>query len=324
MARAQRTNKGNSAQTDMQANTAAMCKCQDCRPLNLTLEPNEREATTATQEDPSIPAWFINTHPIQLPEPNSTNSQQFRLRASNVKSSGFFSQKNTRIQVMVTFAEIQLTPENPEYRGDVWQTDGQLNEHIVSTAMFCYDVENITDSYIYFGAIGTEENLNPDSSSVPEEVAYRAFGILPADNNFQVLGRVKVHPDKAIFYPNVYKHRQGAFSLVDRSKKGHLKYFKLYLVDPAIPIISTANVPPQQYDWWTKSEIHNRGLDIVQKLPSELKEMVHSYVDFPIDSKEEDKIHNEFISHRDDLGEGLHYIPLYDGRFDEFNLLDWL
>lgn len=226
---------------------------------------------------------------------------------------------------MITFAEIQLNPENPEYRGDVWQTDGQLSEHIVSTAMFCYDIENITDSYMYFGAVGDEENLD-DPLFIPEEVAYRAFGILPEESNFQVLGRVRIHPDTTIFYPNIYKHRHGPFSLVDRSKKGHLKYFKLYLVDPGIPIISTANVPPQQYSWWTESEIHNQGLGIVQKLPSELKELVHSYVDFPIDGEEEKKIHQEMRLHREELGECLHTTPLYDGRYDEDwdDFWDWL
>lgn len=298
--------------------TATTSKCQDCQPLSLTLEHNEIGATPFSQEEISISKWFIDKHPIKLPEPNSTNNLQFRLGPSDVKSSGFFSHKNKRIQVMVTFADIQLTPEKPKYRGDIWHTDGQLNEHIVSTAMFCYDVENITDSYIYFGAVAHAENLGPGPFSIPEEVAYRAFGILPEETNFQVLGRVRVNPDNAIFYPNVYKHRHGSFSLVDRTKKGHLKYFKLYLVDPAIPIISTANVPPQQYSWWTKSEIHNQGLDIVQRLPPELKETVHSYVDFPIDSKEEGKIDKEIRCHRNGLGEYLQYTPFYDGKADEY------
>lgn len=306
-------------------NTVKTSECQDYPALNLILEGNESDAMVMPEE-PSIPTWFIDKHPIKFPEPHFTDGQYFRLRPSDVKSSGFFSHQNKRVQVMITFAEIQLSPENPEYRGDVWQTDGQLNEHIVSTAMFCYDIENITDSYIYFGAVGDGEKLSPGPSSIPEELIYRAFGFLPEENNFQVLGRVRVHPDNAIFYPNVYKHRHGAFSLVDRSKTGHLKYFKLYLVDPGIPIISTANVPPQQYGWWTESEIHNQGLGIVQRLPSELKELVHSYVDFPIDGKEEKKIDQEMSLHRDDMGECLHTTPLDDGRFDEDwdEFWDWL
>ncbi|KAM0513369.1 hypothetical protein ACHAPE_007831 [Trichoderma viride] len=318
-AKAQRTDKVKSVQTGIQANTdtGEAAKCQDCQPLDLKLEHNESEATTFIEEEPSISKWFIDTHPIELPEPSALH---FRLSPSDVKSSGFFYEKR-RIQVMVGFGEIQLTPENPEFVGDIWETDGQLNEHIVSTAMFCYDVENITDSFIYFGAIADGENLGPGPFSIPEEVTYMAFGILPAESNFQILGRAKVHPDSAIIYPNVYKHRHGPVALIDRSKKGHLKYFKLYLVDPAIPIISTANVPPQQYSWWTESEIHKQGLDIVQRLPPELKEVVHKYVDFPIDRKEEGKIHKEIRRHRSELGECLHWIPLYDGKVDDG--FDW-
>lgn len=305
--------------------TIERSNCQAYPALNLTLEHNESDAIVIPEE-PTIPKWFIDKHPIQLPEPKFTDGRCFRLHPSDVKSSGFFSTQTKRIQVMITFDEIHLNAENPEYKGDEWQTDGQLNEHIVTTAMFCYDIENITDSYIYFGAVGDEQNLGPGSSQIPEEVAYRAFGIFPEENNFQILGRVRVHPDTAIFYPNVYRHRHGPFSLVDRSKEGHLKYFKLYLVDPGIPIISTANVPPQQYSWWTESEIHNQGLGIVQRLPSELKELVHSYVDFPIDDEEEKKIHQEMRLHREELGEFLHITPLYDGRFDEDwdRFWDWL
>ncbi|KAH8130368.1 hypothetical protein LI328DRAFT_162233 [Trichoderma asperelloides] len=112
------------------------------------------------------------------------------------------------------------------------------------------------------------------------------------------------------------------FPLSTGLRKATSKCFKLHLVDPAIPIISTANVPPQQYDWWTKSEIHNQGLGIIQRLPPELKEMIHSYVDFPFDSEKEADIHTEIRSHRDGLGEHLHSIPLYDGRYD--GNLDWL
>ncbi|KAK1237888.1 hypothetical protein MKX08_002467 [Trichoderma sp. CBMAI-0020] len=312
MARAQRTNKDNATQAAIEASmdTAETSRCQNYPALSLTLEHNESDAIVIPEE-PSIPQWLIDTHPIELPEPHCTMWRQFFIRPSDVKSSGFFLPGNKRIQVMVTFEEIRLTPENPDYGGDIWRTDGQLNEHIVSTAMFCYNVQNITDNYIYFGAVAHGVNLDPHSHSMPREVTLRAYGVNPEENNFQVLGRVRVHPDNAIFYPNVYKHRHGPFSLADRSKNGHLKYFKLYLVDPAIPIISTANVPPQQYDWWTECKIHNQGLDIVQRLPPELKEIVNSYVDFPIDGEEESKIHREIELHREELGDNLHLTPWY-------------
>jgi hypothetical protein len=46
------------------------------------------------------------------------------------------------------------------------------------------------------------------------------------------------------------QHRVSPFSLRDRTKPGHRRFVALWLVDPYIRIISTANVPPQQRDWW--------------------------------------------------------------------------
>ncbi|KAL7921487.1 hypothetical protein ACQKWADRAFT_295203 [Trichoderma austrokoningii] len=187
--------------------------------------------------------------------------------------------------------------------------------------MFCYDVENITDSYIYCGVVGDGAKLGPYSYPMPKEFAYRSYGVFQTDNNFQVLGRVRVHTDSAIFYPNIYKHRQGPFSLVHRSENGHLKYFKLYLVDPAIPIISTANVPPQQYDWWTESEAHSQGLGNVDRLPPELKEMVNNHVDFPIDDEEKINIHRDIAWHREELGEFLHLTSPWRGSIQVMDLV---
>jgi hypothetical protein len=40
--------------------------------------------------------------------------------------------------------------------------------------------------------------------------------------------------------------------LVDPTKPGHCRFIALWLVDPNFRIISTANVPPQQRDWWAE------------------------------------------------------------------------
>lgn len=54
-------------------------------------------------------------------------------------------------------------------------------------------------------------------------------------------------------FPNVSEHRVSPFRLADPAKPGHRRYNALWLVDPRRRIISTANVPPQQQDWWTES-----------------------------------------------------------------------
>jgi hypothetical protein len=43
--------------------------------------------------------------------------------------------------------------------------------------------------------------------------------------------------------------------LVDPTKPGHRRSIALWLVDPNLRIISTANVPPQQRDWWAEATL---------------------------------------------------------------------
>jgi hypothetical protein len=112
--------------------------------------------------------------------------------------------------------------------------------------------------------------------------------------------------------------------LVDPTKPGHRRFIALWLVDPNLRIISTANVPPQQRDWWAEailgstpqmrqeafSKLPPDVLSLIErdsgstsgtdaaitgglpdKLPAELAEMVWNYVredpDGSLMSKEE-------------------------------------
>ena len=54
------------------------------------------------------------------------------------------------LQVIVKLASIELNPEKPEYEGGSWHIEGQLNEHICASALYYYDSENITDSFLAF------------------------------------------------------------------------------------------------------------------------------------------------------------------------------
>lgn len=84
-----------------------------------------------------------------------------------------------------------------------------------------------------------------------------------------------------------------------------MRFIALWLVDPHIRTISTANVPPQQHDWWTKAvfgssadeqksaaakfpaevttllrekgiKLPEMGMEKPQVLPAELMDMVRS------------------------------------------------
>lgn len=75
--------------------------------------------------------------------------------------------------------------------------------------------------------------------------------------------------------------------LAGSSKPGLRKYILLYLVDPHIKILSTANVPPQQKEWW-KAELLDENSRF-GKLPTETFEQIISSVeDFPISKQEGD------------------------------------
>jgi hypothetical protein len=69
------------------------------------------------------------------------------------------------------------------------------------------------------------------------------------------------------------QHRVSHFSLIDPTKPGHRRFIALWLVDPNIRVISTANVPPQQQSWWIDAVFGNtdesRG-EAIAKLPPEL------------------------------------------------------
>jgi hypothetical protein len=73
------------------------------------------------------------------------------------------------------------------------------------------------------------------------------------------------------------QHHVSPFRLVDPTKPGHRRFIALWLVDPNIRIISTANVPPQQQDWWVESVL-GRSAESQQaslaKLPAELTELL--------------------------------------------------
>jgi len=61
--------------------------------------------------------------------------------------------------------------------------------------------------------------------------------------------------------------------LQDPTKPGRQDFIALYLVDPTTRIISTANVPPQQGDWWASSILgpDQQSRDAaVAKLPAEI------------------------------------------------------
>ncbi|KAF1731198.1 hypothetical protein CRV24_009277 [Beauveria bassiana] len=202
--------------------------------------------------------WWEQTHPLRLPNPADDGFTR-GIKPEDIASSEYFLRRGKgaqRIQVIVKLANIHLSPEKPAYDGGSWHVEGLLNEHICATALFYYDNENITDSRLEFRSVANREDLTGDLDYAQNDFdsIKRAFGIDPEGSTMQDIGEISTRQGRAIFFPNILQHRVSPFRLKDASRPGHRKIVALFLVDPAIPIISTANVPPQQRDWWRNAE----------------------------------------------------------------------
>lgn len=115
------------------------------------------------------------------------------------------------------------------------------------------------------------------------------FGCEQNGATVQEVGSVLCKEGRLITFPNILQHQVQPFRLADPTKPGHRKILALFLVDPRIKIISTANVPPQQRDWQSeKSERPFSGTDVTSAgLGGELKEGIFDTMkEYPIGLEE--------------------------------------
>ncbi|RSS43168.1 DUF4246 domain-containing protein [Streptomyces sp. WAC08241] len=146
------------------------------------------------------------------------------------------------LQVIVKLATLHLTPEKPEYAGGSWHVEGMLNERIVSTGIFYWDSENITESRLGFRAALDD----PDYEQNDDDGLREVYGLEDEDALNQVLGSASTPAGRCLAFPNVLQHRVSPFRLADPTRPGHRKILAFFLVDPSERIVSTSDVPPQQ------------------------------------------------------------------------------
>ncbi|KAF8864890.1 hypothetical protein BDZ45DRAFT_613502 [Acephala macrosclerotiorum] len=206
------------------------------------------------------------------------------------------------LQVIVKLANIELTPKNPQYDGGSWHVEGQLNEHVCATALYYYDSENITDSRLAFRQQSSGDDA--DEIGYPQSVhgwLTEIFGCEQDGPAMQDVGAILCREGRLITFPNILQHQVQPFKLRDPTKPGYRKILALFLVDPGIRIISTANVPPQQKDWWSE-HINNqmtRSGKAMGKLSNELKEkIVEDVDDFPISMEKAKELRLELMAER--------------------------
>ncbi|KAJ7118436.1 hypothetical protein C8R43DRAFT_1112609 [Mycena crocata] len=193
---------------------------------------------------------YDSNRTLLLPEPPDYTEDNMLVSATSHKDHLRRAFESKGLQVIVKLADIVLTPEKPEYPGGSWHVEGQLNERICATAIYYYDNDNVTDSYLAFrqrvDTYGPEENAEQQDDFGGLEFL---FDITQSESAVQDIGHVKTCAGRLIAFPNVVQHRVSPFALQDRTKPGHRKIIALFLVDPHTRIISTANVPPQRKDW---------------------------------------------------------------------------
>ncbi|KAM3514696.1 hypothetical protein MY11210_001667 [Beauveria gryllotalpidicola] len=256
--------------------------------------------------------WFVRHHTMILPDPDSdaycgrfAASKLMPSPPSNLFAEALQAQPNPapgppRLQVIVKLASIHLTPSTPQYDGGSWHVEGQLNERIAATALFYYDAHNVTPSALSLRTAANGEQLHEETfyEQNDERGIERALAIRARGSVLQDIGHVVTAPGRALFFPNLYQHRVGAFRLADPTRPGHRKILALFLVDPKVPVLSTANVPPQQRAWWEREVGADPAGLVARKLPHELREMVLDAVDFPISLQEAKGIREELMAER--------------------------
>ena len=101
---------------------------------------------------------------------------------------------------------------------------------------------------------------------------------------------------RLLAFPNVVQHWVSSFQLADPAKPGHQKILALFLVDPYVRILSTANVPPQQKSWWAENIYNDEKLS---SLPIELlNHIIDDVPEFPISLEEAKEIRLELMEER--------------------------
>ncbi|KAL5344631.1 hypothetical protein ACLOAV_010323 [Pseudogymnoascus australis] len=225
--------------------------------------------------------WEQSENSVKCPEPGEFQPPKVRSHLK-IDLHQKFAEKG--LQVIVKLANIELTPEKPEYEGESWHVEGQLNEHICATALYYFDSKNITENTLSFRQRATTRGYIASYPQDDHKFLYEVFGfgrdILSQGETkvTQDLGSVPTHEGRLLTFPNILQHRVSPFSLADRSKPGHRKIIAFFLDDPNLRVISSANVPPQREDW---SKERKQVVDklLGERLPVELQDMVTKTMD---------------------------------------------
>ncbi|TVY78455.1 hypothetical protein LSUE1_G006514 [Lachnellula suecica] len=265
--------------TDMILNRHREPESSDPEASDEEIDLEEKSDESDDSEDTTNEKWEDIRRPVQ-PEPGPlVEVAEFYEPEESGRLSEKF--KDTGLQIIVKMASIELAPEKPEFPAGGWHVEGQMNERICGTAIYYLDSENITSSDLSFrmqtsAYMHDEYKVGQDAFNWME----RVYGTGLGGNSFPCLqnyGSVETKEGRLLAFPNVFQHRVSPFRLADPTKPGHRRFIVLWLIDPNIRIISTANVPPQQMHWWAESIFSGSAqsrAETMSKLPVELARLL--------------------------------------------------
>ncbi|KAJ3895327.1 hypothetical protein GG344DRAFT_39035, partial [Lentinula edodes] len=162
------------------------------------------------------------------------------------------------------------------FAGTPWHVEGMKNEGIVACG-FPFTAENIESCDVQSRmAISYPRVFDSDDT----EATLRTWGVVIGD---QYISSVPIREGLAVVFPNIYQHKLAPITVRDPSKVGKFTVLSFLLVDlDALPVISTANVAPQQRAWMWKAldgclavEIVEKILDMVDGLMDEQESQGH-------------------------------------------------
>ncbi|KAF2446778.1 hypothetical protein P171DRAFT_429725 [Karstenula rhodostoma CBS 690.94] len=215
--------------------------------MELPEDPNEWDLFKVEE---AILDVFLRTRTVIHPEPGTSKSYA-QWKSSHAPQSIEDEFRAHGLQVIVKLSSIELTPEKPDYAGGSWHLECMLNEGIVATSIFYYDVDNVTDSRIRF----SQEACLDETALVYEQSDHDPLSItfgteaMYEEPAVQELGSLAARQGRIVAFPNTMRHKVEPFSLADKTRPGHRRFLVLWLVDPHFRIMSTADVAPQQVAW---------------------------------------------------------------------------
>ncbi|EDP55589.1 hypothetical protein V8F44DRAFT_485829 [Aspergillus fumigatus] len=236
----------------------------------------------------AVPPWMMCFLPADLPTPVRIEQ--------GVELNRDYGKRG--LQMICRITSYDLTPEHP-YTETGYHCEGQMNEHVAATMAYVFHIDNVEVPSLEFRQISESASLaevehDPDDTIWLKQV----YGLEDGEPIVQTVGRIRTPVGRVIIVPATIQHRVNHCELIDKTRPGSVKVLSLFLVDPNIRIISTANVPPQRLDW-SFDDIHPQeleGLDqMLQQLTVRFSERKDS---LPISLNEARKLHDEVFWER--------------------------